>query len=178
MIIRILGGNGAGKSHIVHQVLKLYSDKSDYPDYIQCEGNRDGLQNVMVPGHYRIPNGGMDTIPSGKRLASAYANIEEHVRAGWHVLCEVSSQKDKAARMIDMHRRDIQIRPRLLSESDDLRVQSVRSRGHNIREDLIRKSGRLAEAIARDFAAAGVPILTLSRAGAFARVVEHLRGAS
>jgi hypothetical protein len=180
VIIRIIGGNGAGKSYIVHQVIALYPHLTYGGDRtcFQLEGNRDGLQNVFVPGHYRIANGGLDTVPSGDRLGLMRELMEHHVDTGWHVLYEVSSQKEGSEWMLEQHEAGHKCRPILLTTSDDERVASVRKRGHNIREDLIRASGRKAEKLTRELCEGGVPIAVLDRDAALACVLEHLRGAS
>jgi hypothetical protein len=180
MIIRIIGGNGAGKSYIVHQVIAMYPHQTygAGQDCFQLEGSCDGLQNVFVPGHYRIANGGLDTVPSGDRLRHMRVLMQQHVYTGWHVLYEVSSQKEGSDWMLRMHTTGYQCRPILLDTSDDERVASVRGRGHSIREDLIRASGRKAEKLTRELCEGGVPIAVLNREAALRRVVEHLRGAS
>jgi hypothetical protein len=76
-----------------------------------------------------------------------------------------------------MHRAGYACIPILLNTSDDERVASVRARGHGIREDLIRSSGRRAEKILAELSRQ-VPVLVLSREAALRRVTEHLMGAS
>lgn len=177
MIVRILGGNGAGKSYIVHQVLKLYGHLTVSEKHIQCEKGKSGMQNVFVPGHYRIANGGLDTVPSGPALTAMRERMIAHMDGGWHVLYEVSAQKEGSDWMIDLNKRGYVCRPILLDTSDNERVISVRARGHNIREDLIRKSGRKAEKIIAELSFE-MPVLVLSREAALHRVTEHLMGAS
>lgn len=177
MIIRVIGGNGAGKSHVVHRILGMYSQVTTMHRHLLCEGG-GGMQNVMIPGHYRIANGGLDTVPSGETLDGVRLKMIEHARAGWHVLYEVSSQKEGSDWMLGLHRDDHACRPVLLTTDDDERVASVRRRGHGIREDLIRTSGRKAEKLTMELSAGGVPIMVADRAGALRLVVDHLRRAS
>jgi hypothetical protein len=178
MIVRVAGGNGAGKSHVVHRVIAMYEHRTLARDQLLLEKGTDGLQNTFVPGHYNIVNGGLDTVPSGARLAEMRERMRRHAEAGWHVLYEVSSQKEGSAWMLEMLRAGHACRHVLLSTSDDDRVLGVRGRGHGIREDLIRASGRRAERLTMELCIGGVPILVLSREAAFRRVLEHLRSQS
>jgi hypothetical protein len=179
MIIRVLGGNGAGKSHLVHRIIAMYGHRHDRDEVVESillERGANSMQNVAVMGHYRIANGGLDTQPG--KLAEAYDQMKEYADAGWHVLYEVSSQADGHQRLAALHQGGKQCRAILLSTTPDEQVASVRQRGHGIREDIIRASGPRAERITYSLAAAGIPILVLDREAALGRVIEYLRGAS
>lgn len=74
--INVRGTSGAGKSHLVRQLMQLYA--STEPMY--TEGRKkpywyhlaatNGGRSLVVPGHYDTPCGGCDTIKTGGEVWS------------------------------------------------------------------------------------------------------------
>ncbi len=70
MIINIRGTSGSGKSHLVREVMKLYSRKSRIMAKTEMKRKqplgyllqRDDRKALVVIGHYETPCGGCDTI--------------------------------------------------------------------------------------------------------------------
>jgi ABC-type cobalamin/Fe3+-siderophores transport system ATPase subunit len=175
MIVRVIGGNGAGKSHLVHRLLKLFPDRADIvppgnkkPHMIEILRPERGPMIVM--GHYRIANGGVDTM----KAEVAYHLMAWHDKRNCDVLYESSAGSDGPSRMLALHRAGHQCAAVLLSTSDDQRVRDVRRRGHNIAEAHIRSSGEKARRIATTLATEGVPVQVLDRDAAFAAVRKLL----
>lgn len=141
MIISLRGTNGAGKSTIVRTLMErlgvhnreeLRVDWRRKPlGYFYREAVTPGL---FVPGHYEIANGGVDTIES---LESAYELILAYASRGFNVIYEGKNMSDgpKWVRKIE----PTQITLVHVELPVDECISAVRSRGHSIKEETIRK---------------------------------------
>lgn len=180
MIISLRGTNGAGKSHLVRDVMKFYPVKKEAwlnggmsvrrkPIGYELEWND---RKLFVPGHYEIANGGLDTIGN---IDDAYRLIKVYC-AQYDVLYEGKNLTDNHRRLIEL--RDQQQVPCVavfITTSFEECVASVRARGHSIAESTIR---RLYDRTLKDrdeLNDAGIEIVMGSRSEALSHVKTLLR---
>lgn len=180
MIISVRGTNGSGKSTVVRKVVAGMEHvcQISYPDARKRrpQGNIykfGDWRRLFVPGHYLIPNGGIDTM-KGLPLDSIYELILEHHGLGASVLYEGQNNEDGPGRLIRMHEAGIDARVIFLTTPLPHCVVRVRERGHGIPREKIEslhgKITRHAEKL-RD---AGVRVEHLSVDEAAGRIVEWL----
>jgi ABC-type dipeptide/oligopeptide/nickel transport system ATPase component len=152
MIISLRGTSGSGKSHLARQIMDLYSrHRSVYTEgrmkpLYDIHGRNESGRCLVTPGHYLIPNGGVDTLPSldeAYRIAR-WAAWQEH-----DVLMEGKNMSDGLGH-IDLLRgvQKFDVRLVCIDVPLSLAVQSVRKRGHKIAEKSIERT--LAK-VRRDF---------------------------
>lgn len=148
MIISLRGSNGSGKSTLVRDVMRSWLDsggtivKVMYPPdqnkrvplgYICISA--DETRRLFIVGHYGIPNGGVDTVPS---LAYAYDLAVRHHELGSDVLMEGKNFTEPTKWLIKLHERGLDVRVVLLDIPIEECIASVRKRGHKIQEKTIR----------------------------------------
>ena len=91
MIVNVRGACGAGKSTLVKNVIpKGAAEKMFLPERKKPVGYIMKKQNLFVPGHYEIQNGGLDTIGD---LDLAHRLIDEFAAKDFNVLFEGMNQK-------------------------------------------------------------------------------------
>lgn len=156
VIISIRGTNGAGKSTIVRKIMASYDLKiavqhpgfgTRRPTGYICKG---GHTPLFVPGHYEIANGGIDTLPS---LDAAYdlARIYS-LELGMNVLMEGKNLSDGVTRVLALRDSGCEVAVFWLDFDVEQSIAAVRSRGHKIKKDTIR---RIEEKCAIDYDALG-----------------------
>jgi predicted kinase len=147
VIISLRGTSGAGKSHIVHSLTRGL----DVAQTLEKAGRRKPLGTVyflplggflMVPGHYQIANGGVDTL---RTLDEAYELIREWDERGCHVLYEGKNMSDRAARALELHREKRDVRVIVINHPVNECVAAVRARGHQISVSSIASTARRVE---------------------------------
>jgi len=170
--INIRGTCGAGKSHIVH----VMRDELR-PEPVFEVGRRRpvgykvcGL-GLFIVGHYEIAIGGIDTF---KTLDDAYDVIDRWGARGYSILCEGKAQNRDTDYIIG-RQRQFRIICVNLTTSQDEAVASVRARGHNIREDIIRRTWRKCQRDADTLRRGGVQVHDLNRDAAMKMVRNILR---
>jgi hypothetical protein len=181
MIISLRGTNGAGKSTIVRAIMEHYPEiiRLQYPKemgkklkptgYI-CSGN-NGTKKLFIPGHYEIPNGGIDTLPS---LEYAYKLILKHHEFGADVLAEGKNMSDGVQRIVAMHSKKLDVKVVFIDHPVQACIDAVRERGHSISISTIIKLADKCEKEYRTLTKIGVPCLALSREEAFDQIKEWL----
>jgi hypothetical protein len=139
MIISLRGTNGAGKSTIVRTIMNDYRDRWE----LRTTGRRKpvgyrlstpGQQDLFIPGHYEIANGGIDTL---RDLNEAYELITEYDTIGCHVLYEGKNMSDGTQRISLFPTERIAVI--VVRHPIEGCIASVRARGHSIREESIRR---------------------------------------
>lgn len=178
MIISLRGTNGAGKSTIVRKIMNLY----EFEHHVYEECRKKPLSTMlrrehtfpfelMIPGHYEIANGGVDTLPS---LDKAYSLIEAAHEAGVHVLYEGKNMSDGPQRLIALHERGWPVTVVVIKIDTDKAVASVRKRGHGIKAETVAQLNVKMQKQIATFGKAGVPVFHLSRTAALKKVKELL----
>jgi len=168
MIISLRGTNGAGKSTLVRRIMKEYEER--HP--ISIEGRRKpigyrfygvGKRALFIPGHYEIANGGIDTI---KDLEQSYALIREYFYLGLNVLYEGKNMSDGVNLVMRYFKQD-EIRIVVIDTPVDICIQSVRDRGHSIKEETIHRLARKVENDAQQFIRNGYVVIKGNREDSF-----------
>lgn len=143
MIISLRGTSGSGKSTLVRRITALY-DGGGLPVYV--DGRRRAYftvharagRSLVVPGHYDIANGGIDTLGS---LDEAYEIARQADSEGKDVLMEGKNMSDGPPHALNLWRlegRDVRVVHIL--EPVAQCVASVRRRGHSISEETIQRT--------------------------------------
>lgn len=170
MIVRLVGTSGAGKSTIVHQLMRARDvDRSvvrrvgrRHPvGYLLHRGQAPSL---YVMGHYEIANGGVDTLDD--HLDEIYDDAARWHESGSSVLMEGKNMSDGARRTIELSRRGLPITVVALTTPVDECVRGVRERGHRIAERSIVKTALKVARACAQMRDAGVPVIECSRARA------------
>jgi len=139
MIITIRGPSGAGKTHLVREIMR------DYPiiepqfqhgrkkplNYLL---RRRSERSLVLLGHYEIANGGVDTLSS---LSETYHLIRTFDNEGVDVLYEGKCMSDGATGPRALHQEGRDVRILYLNTPINVCVDSVRARGHRIAEKSI-----------------------------------------
>jgi hypothetical protein len=164
VIVNIRGTNGAGKSHIVRQILLEMGE--NVPIFGQ-QKNPIGLSygGLFVAGHYSIGNGGFDTLRCD--VADAWELVADMARTYDRVLCEGKNQSadvDYAVRAA----LDCELTVVHLTTTLEQCVASVRARGHTLAADSVARTYRKCERDANALARAGIQVLRLNREDALA----------
>jgi hypothetical protein len=171
MIISLRGTSGAGKSHLARAIFEQYETKRA----IGAEGRRQplytvygrllpdgiGRRTLMVPGHYNIPNGGVDTIDS---LEEAYGLARWANGLGHDVLMEGKCMSDGAARIVERARAGADARVVHINTPLQECIASVRRRGHNISPQSVEKTYRKVERDIETILEAGLRVFVGDRA--------------
>lgn len=135
MIISLRGTSGSGKSTLVRKITALY-ESDGLPTYV--DGRRKAWYTthvrghgaaLVVPGHYEIANGGIDTLPS---LDAAYEIAERAAREGHDVLMEGKNMSDGPPHALTLWRKGLDVRIVHIHEPIGKCARSVARRGHNI----------------------------------------------
>ena len=143
MIISLRGTSGSGKSTLTRKVTALY-DGDGQPHFI--EGRRKAYYTtwtrgtgtpLMVPGHYDIANGGVDTLAS---LDEAYELAHEFSSRGHDVLMEGKCMSDGTPHAMTLLRRGHDVRIVHINVPVEKCIASVLKRGHNIAPHSIQKT--------------------------------------
>ena len=146
MIISLRGTSGSGKSTLVRKITALYATggvpffvdgrrKAYYTTWVRDPPTGRAL---VVPGHYDIANGGIDTLGS---LDEAYDIAREADAKGHDVLMEGKNMSDgppHALNLWKMEGRDVRVVH--INEPLSKCIRSVRKRGHSIADETIRKT--------------------------------------
>jgi len=143
VIISLRGTSGSGKSHLVREVKRRYArSKPVYatgrrkPLYVLHGRSEDG-KCLVVPGHYEIANGGVDTLST---LDEAYNIARWADSCGHHVLMEGKNMSDGCGQVAALCVEGREVRVVHLDVSVEQCVASVRQRGHKISESSIRRT--------------------------------------
>lgn len=146
MIISLRGASGSGKSTIVRAIFMKYQyhrskfmDGRKKPYYVVHGMNSFELitKTLVVPGHYEIGNGGVDTLGS---LDEAYhiARWADNMR--WDVLMEGKCMSDGVPNVAKLHEEHRDIRVVHINTSVAECHASVIKRGHMISRSSIEKT--------------------------------------
>lgn len=176
MIISLRGTSGSGKSTLVRKITALYGDGGTP---IHVDGRRKAYYTVherdrgralVVPGHYEIANGGIDTLPS---LDAAYeiariADIEGH-----DVLMEGKNMSDGPPHALALWREGRDVRIVHVHEPLARCVDSVRRRGHAIAETTIEHVMHKCEKDAVTFRVMGMPYVQQAPRGRCLEIVRE-----
>ena len=143
MIISLRGTSGAGKSHMVRTITDLYAKRIDkfeegrrMPLYTIYGRNPEG-RVLVTPGHYRIANGGVDTLPD---LDTAYRLARWAAKCDYDVLMEGKNMSDGVKRVNELVAEKFDVRVVVLNTDVPTCVKSVRERGHRIAERSIERT--------------------------------------
>ena len=179
-VVSLRGTSGSGKSTLAREIMKMHpvvlgmhSEGRKNPlCLICCSDDGDG-PSLMVPGHYDIANGGVDTLPS---LGVAYDLIETAIDAGHDVLYEGKNMSDGAKRVLALHRAGkADVHVVYLDTPLDECVARVRKRGHKIAKASIEKTMKKCQRDATALRAAGVNVHVLSCGDALKKIREVLK---
>lgn len=177
MIISLRGASGSGKSTLVRAITARYAHKRmRYQDgrkkpFYVIHGDGSGV-NLVVPGHYDIGNGGVDTL---KTLDEAYhiARWADDMR--YYCLMEGKCMSDGVTNVAKLHhegKRDMRVVH--INTSYDECFSSVRERGHKIAGPSILKTFRKVEANMETFRCMKIQTFSGSRAECLRTVQEWL----
>ncbi len=178
MIISIRGPSGSGKSTLVRAIVSHYKvgittkiEGRKKPLAISYQRYGEG-KNLMVPGHYEIVNGGIDTLPS---LESAYELARIADSQNVDVLMEGKCMSDGTTHVarIQHEKRSI-IAIVHLNTSVEECLASVQQRGHNIALRSIQKTHRKVETNVSTFRDMGLHVFSGNRAQCAAHIKELL----
>lgn len=144
MIISLRGPSGAGKSTLTRAVFQQYQrhKNSFVPGrknaYYTVHG-KPGLTNLVIPGHYEIANGGIDTL---KTLNEGYniARWADGIR--FHALIEGKCMSDGVTHLTALIREGREVKVVHIDTSVDECIASVQQRGHSIAAESIIKTDR------------------------------------
>jgi len=140
MIISLRGTSGCGKTHLVRNIVRLYSQHRAIMvprrkrALYEIHGRNPGGRALVTPGHYEIANGGIDTLPD---LPSAYGIALWAAMQHHDVLMEGKNMSDGLAHVTGLLARGFDARLVFIDEPLDVCIASVHARGHNIAEDSI-----------------------------------------
>lgn len=163
MIISLRGTSGSGKTTLVRKITALYAGggtpvfvdgrrRAYFTTHLRTDPNGRAL---VVPGHYDIANGGVDTLPD---LDAAYAIARTADDDGHDVLMEGKCMSDGPPHALNLWRlegRDVRVIH--VCESLAKCVRSVRNRGHHISEESIERThGKVLRDVCT-FRAMGMP---------------------
>lgn len=177
MIISLRGTNGAGKSTIVRKIMAEH----DSEECVYEAGRKKPLctilrkkatgRELLVPGHYLIANGGVDTLPT---LDKAYELVRIGHDKGADVLFEGKNMSDGPSRVIDMHREGLPVVVVAIKIDTDDAIRGVRKRGHSIKAETVAKLNVKVQRDLEKFDAEGVPFWYLTRPHALKRIKQLL----
>lgn len=178
MIISLRGASGSGKSTLTRRITAMY-DSDHEPIYVDGRRRayytvhrRSAGRSLLVPGHYDIANGGMDTLDDLDEIYGMALNADSD---GHDVLMEGKCMTDGRRHALRLHE---QLRSDFRVVHIDLPLRScvgaVRQRGHHIAEHSI---ARTREKILRDVGhlrACGVSVFQGNRAECLETVKRYL----
>lgn len=166
MIISLRGASGSGKSTLARTIFMQYQrhrlryEEGRKKPYYVIHG-RDGVTNLVVPGHYEIDNGGVDTLRS---LDAAY-NIARWADTAmrYHVLMEGKCMSDGTTHVtaLKLEKRDVRVVQ--LNVPISVCEASVQKRGHKIAQASIIKTSRKVAANMETFRCMNIPTFSGSR---------------
>lgn len=178
MIISLRGTSGSGKSTLVRKITALYA-AGGTPHFV--DGRRKAYYTIwnredsrgaqlMVPGHYDIANGGVDTL---KTLDEAYHLAEEFSAKGCDVLMEGKNMSDGPPHALNLYRRGLDVRVVHLCESLEVCVRGVRKRGHGIAKSSIERTDAKVRRDVQTFRCMGVPHVRQEPRDECFKIVRH-----
>lgn len=174
MIISLRGTSGSGKSHLVREVVSRYERHRKVcvvgrrqPYYVLHGRNRRG-QCLVVPGHYEIANGGVDTL---RTLDEAYAIARWAANCRHDVLMEGKNMSDGVYHLEGLMEFGLDCRVVHVNVPIEECVAAVRERGHKISEaSIIRTDAK----VRRDMERFTCKIFSGNRDECLAKVLEWL----
>ena len=177
MIISLRGASGSGKSTLVRRITAQY-DSDHSPVFV--DGRRKAYYTVhrkagrrlVVPGHYEIANGGVDTLDS---LDAAYDIARAADDDDVDVLMEGKCMSDGTRHALAMQREKRDFRVVHIDVSLRTCVRSVRGRGHSIAEHSIERTHDKILRNVADFRAFGFVVCQGDR-GVCQQTVERWLG--
>ena len=188
-IVNVRGTHGSGKSTLVREIMKLYTDVKEVRKAIRRRPLGYILQDwsfrhpipyrdLFIPGHYETPCGGCDTITI---VDDAYHIIEEYARKGYNVLFEgiLAQHSMPNLRRLNEHFPGA-IHVVVIDMPDEFAIEAVQYRRAAAGKpplgntDNIRKEARGVRNSVNKIADLGIPVDVLDREKALARVKELL----
>lgn len=179
MIITVRGPSGSGKSTLVRAITAMYEGsapfyivgrkKALFTEHMSINNN---VKKLIVPGHYDIPNGGIDTLPT---LDAAYRMADEYDEKGYNILMEGKCMSDGVTHMAALnHKKRATLAVVHLDTSVEQCLASVRARGHNIALQSIQRTHRKVLTNINTFRDMGLHVFSGDRAACVAHVKELL----
>lgn len=174
MIISLRGTSGSGKSTLVRHVTARYERRRDVHEHgrkrpmYSIHGRNPQGRCLVVPGHYEIANGGIDTLHT---LEDAYRIARWGALQDHDVLMEGKNMSDGPKHVEALMAEGLDVRVVLLDVPLKRCIASVRERGHNIAEASITKTDAK---VRRDFEKFTCTKYKGSREACLAQVKEWL----
>lgn len=168
LLLNIRGTCGSGKSHIVHTIRREVTPKPMFETWRRRPVGYE-TDRLFIAGHYEIAIGGIDTF---KSLDVAYTVIDRCSK-GRNVLCEGKAQNRDVDYLIGRQFKFKVICINLTTPPEEA-VASVRSRGHNISEQIIHRTFRKCQRDVELLQRAGVEVHSLNRLDAMTMVGDLL----
>lgn len=165
MIISLRGPSGAGKSTLARAVFMQYARHKAVhtpgrakPLYVM---HGDSTARVLVvPGHYEIGNGGVDTLGT---LDDAYHIARWADNSRYDVLMEGKCMSDGTRHVLELKDEKRDVRVVCLNVDLEECIASVRARGHNISGQSIAKTARKVANNMEEFKCRGIQTFSGSR---------------
>lgn len=162
MIVQLLGANGAGKSTIVHTILRqwkgalpCYVSGRKRPLYYVCSRGA-GIPPLVVLGHYEIANGGCDTIGSVREIKELIRKVRSTID------CDILMEGKTGREPSLVEFKDMAVRPVLLNVSLEKCIASVRERGHKIADHVVASAHEHALRLSATYEANGIDVFWAS----------------
>lgn len=166
MIISLRGASGSGKSTLARTIFMQYQrhrmryEEGRKKPYYVIHG-RDGTTNLVVPGHYEIDNGGVDTLRS---LDAAYDIARwADTAMRYNVLMEGKCMSDGTTHVARLQHEKRDVRVVHVATQFSECVASVRARGHRIADATIAKTILKVQTNMETFKCMKIPTFSGSR---------------
>lgn len=145
MIISLRGTSGSGKSTLARKITALY-ENGGTPTFV--DGRRKAYYTthareprtgraLVVPGHYDIANGGVDTL---RTLDEAYGIARRADDAGHDVLMEGKNMSDGPPHALALRREGRDVRVVMIDHPLVACCRAVKERGHCISAESISRT--------------------------------------
>ena len=178
-VISLRGTHGAGKSHIVREIMSMYDVRKEirasgrrHPIGYELDSTLIPVRPLFVPGHYETSTsgGGIDNLGS---IDEVYSMIWEHYDLGHNILYEGKSMSDGVSRltqMFDAHQARVIVI--ILPIEDCVAAVKARAidRGDRIKQEVIVRMALKILRDVKDFEKLGYSVSRLNRASALEKV--------